>query len=243
MQMISQLTYQQLKCPSVIITQHTFDLETLTYYIANYLCSMHNKKYVFFYDWAYAPVNVCICKPKGKTKFRTCVFLSFIHQVCPLSSHLTSALIVRFAAFELKSQQSVNSKQCANCCGNNQSIDCVFHRKNYECSALFTWNIDTGDWHVLDYGDLVEVSPATIYKHSNDLNNAVKQLASELLTTSINENDSHSDRDIFSNLRILDSCTDKSKEVLTDYENSIEFIRSAKNHTQYFNVFSSASDY
>lgn len=100
---------------------------------------------------------------------------------------------------------------------------------------------------MLNYGDLVEVSPATIYKHSNDLNTAVKQLASELLTTSANdsrtENDSHSNRDIFSNLRILDSCTDKSKEVLTDYENSIEFIRSAKNHTQYFNVFSSASDY
>lgn len=60
MQMISNMSYQKLKCPSVIITQHTFDLETLTYYIANYLCSMHNKKYVFFYDWAYEPVNVSL---------------------------------------------------------------------------------------------------------------------------------------------------------------------------------------
>lgn len=190
-------------------------------------------------------------------------FSFFIFQVCPLSSHLTSILIVRFAAFELKSQQNtINNKLCANS-SCNQSIDCAFHRKNYECSALFTWNIDTGDWNVLDYGDLIEVSPATVYKHSNDLNNAVKQLTNDFWHPSFgnnrydttetnndsnvcsnNSSSNNSNCDIFSNLRILDSCTDKSKEALTDYDNSIQFVRSAKNVTQYFNIFSSsASDY
>lgn len=58
MQMIAKSSYQQLKCPSVVITQHTFDLETLTFHIANYLCAQNDKKYGFAYDWACEPINV-----------------------------------------------------------------------------------------------------------------------------------------------------------------------------------------
>lgn len=63
--MISKSSYQKLKCPIVVITQHTFDLETLTYHIANYLCTLNKKKYGFFYDWACEPVNVSIFVIKG----------------------------------------------------------------------------------------------------------------------------------------------------------------------------------
>lgn len=58
MQMISKSSYQTLKCPVVVITQHTFDLEALTYHITNHLCSLNNKQYGFFYDWAFEPINV-----------------------------------------------------------------------------------------------------------------------------------------------------------------------------------------
>lgn len=69
MQLVSAASYQQrlLKGsggaamnPAVLVTQHTFDLETLTYHIANRLCVMHNKQYGFFYDWACEPVHVSI---------------------------------------------------------------------------------------------------------------------------------------------------------------------------------------
>lgn len=67
MQLVSAASYQQRLLrgsaggamnPAVLVTQHTFDLETLTYHIANRLCVMHNKQYGFFYDWACEPVHV-----------------------------------------------------------------------------------------------------------------------------------------------------------------------------------------
>lgn len=66
--MISKNSYQTLKCPVVIVNQHTFDLEALTYYVANYLCSLNNKQYGFFYDWAFEPINV-----SGVIQFRETV--------------------------------------------------------------------------------------------------------------------------------------------------------------------------
>lgn len=43
---------------AVVITQHTLDLETLTYHIANHLCTLHGKQYGSFYDWACEPIHV-----------------------------------------------------------------------------------------------------------------------------------------------------------------------------------------
>lgn len=42
----------------VQIKQHTFDLESLTYHVANHLCSLHDKQYGSFYDWACEPIHV-----------------------------------------------------------------------------------------------------------------------------------------------------------------------------------------
>jgi len=41
--MISQASYQRLRCSSVVITQHSFDLETFTYYVISLLCQKHQK--------------------------------------------------------------------------------------------------------------------------------------------------------------------------------------------------------
>ncbi|XP_037027294.1 uncharacterized protein LOC119068035 isoform X2 [Bradysia coprophila] len=206
MQMISKSSYQTLKCPVVVITQHTFDLEALTYHITNYLCSLNNKQYGFFYDWAFEPINVC-----------------------SLSSSLTSIIIVHFTARDLI---STNTKECINCTS-NQNLDCVFHRKHFESRTLFTWSMENGDWQVLDYGELIEVSPTMAYKrNSSELNSVVKKLAADLSADV-------SKRDICYNLRVLDSCTNKSKEILRDQHNSIEFYRNSNKPT---NMFPSYSD-
>lgn len=58
MQMVSKTTYEKLSCPTIIVTQNTFDLEAFTYYVANYMCTMNNKKYGFFVDCACEIVKV-----------------------------------------------------------------------------------------------------------------------------------------------------------------------------------------
>lgn len=60
MQMISKSSFEQRQryLNSVLITQHTFDLETLTHHIANHICTLESKKYGFAYDWACEPITV-----------------------------------------------------------------------------------------------------------------------------------------------------------------------------------------
>lgn len=58
MQMISHASYQKLKCPTVIVTQHSLDLEAFTFHVANHLCNVNNKKYGIFYDWACEIIHV-----------------------------------------------------------------------------------------------------------------------------------------------------------------------------------------
>lgn len=81
--------------------------------------------------------------------------------------------------------------------------------------------MESGDWNILDYGDMAEVSPNTAKRVPGELNVIVKRIAEELSTTG-----GYLSRNYFDHLRILDSCTDKSKDVLRDYQNSIEFYRS-----------------
>lgn len=188
MQMISLSSYSKLKCPAVVVTQHSFDLETFTFHVANHLCMLNNKKYGIFYDWACELVHVC-----------------------PLSFILTFILMVHFTAIDTL---PTGTKECLNCVNN---LDCVFHRKQYQCRTLFTWNLETGDWTVLDYGDLLEVAQKS--KSTGELNKILQKLAADFFN---NLNDLES----FNNLRVLDCCNDKSKEFLRDYQNSIEFYRS-----------------
>lgn len=56
--MISKNSFKKLLCPTVTVTQTTFDLEAFTYYAVNYLCSINNKKYGFFFDCACEIVKV-----------------------------------------------------------------------------------------------------------------------------------------------------------------------------------------
>lgn len=132
---------------------------------------------------------------------------------------LTCILMVNFTASDLQPDPSIIN--CINC-SSNSNLDCVFHRKHYECQILFTWDIETGEWNVLDYGNLSEVSPALASeKHTPYIHRIVSKLASDMISglTSYNE--------IFNNLHVLDSCVEKSKKVLRDVDNSIEFHRAA----------------
>lgn len=58
MPMISKASYQQLRCTSVVIEQHSFDMESFTYYAITTLCQKNQKIYDLFYDWAYEPITV-----------------------------------------------------------------------------------------------------------------------------------------------------------------------------------------
>lgn len=119
--------------------------------------------------------------------------------------------------FTARDQLPSNSKQCYNCTSN---LDCVFHRKLYQCQVLFTWNIETGEWHVLDYGTLHEVPDK---KNSGELNSIAQQLALEL------KSKMNLDEHLSTNhLRVLDCCNEKPKLFLRDYRNSIEFYRNVK---------------
>lgn len=95
-------------------------------------------------------------------------------------------------------------------------MDCAPHRKLYESRTLFTWNVATGDWQILDYGSLTEATK----RNSGELNIIVKNLAADMVRCGDEQQ-----RDIYDNLWILDSCNEKSKEVLHDCDKAIEFYR------------------
>uniref|UniRef100_A0A1B0G5Z4 Uncharacterized protein n=1 Tax=Glossina morsitans morsitans TaxID=37546 RepID=A0A1B0G5Z4_GLOMM len=48
MQMILKASYQQFCCTSMIIEQHSFDIETFTYYCISTLCQKNQRIYGFF---------------------------------------------------------------------------------------------------------------------------------------------------------------------------------------------------
>lgn len=106
---------------------------------------------------------------------------------------------------------------CLNC---SRKLSC-FHRRQYECRVLFTWNMMSGEWDVLDFGELQD------YKHysfcpkkdhaNTSLQHRAKKLAREMAQT-LNKLP-----DYTSNLRVLDSNVKKSKKSITDIDNMIEF--------------------
>lgn len=92
--------------------------------------------------------------------------------------------------------------------------------------------MENGDWEVLDYGELVEVSPT---RYLSELNNVVKKLAADISADV-------SKRDICNNLRVLDSCRYKTKEILRDGHNSIEFYRNSNKATHTFPSYSDSDE-
>ncbi|XP_055848551.1 uncharacterized protein LOC129913751 [Episyrphus balteatus] len=200
MQMISQMSYEKLRCVSVVITQHSFDLETFTYYVISNLCQKNNKIYDVFYDWACELINVC-----------------------PRSNLISCVLMAHFTA---RDQLPTTCNNCLNC---SRNIDCVFHRKQFECRILFTWNMELGDWDVLDYGELHEFNrtgqpydsgstKSSSKSFGGGLSQTAKSLAQDL-AASLDKL-----QDFSSNLRVWDSNVSKSKSCLTDLDNVIEFF-------------------
>lgn len=132
---------------------------------------------------------------------------------------LTCILMVNFTASDVQPVPSNNN--CINC-SSNLNLDCVFHRKHYECQILFTWDTESGEWHVLDYGNLLEVSPSlSSEKHTPYIHRIVSKLAADMISGLTTH------AEIFTNLHVLDSCVEKSKKVLRDVDNSIEFYRTS----------------
>lgn len=252
MQLVSAASYQQRLLrgttaamnPAVLVTQHTFDLETLTYHIANRLCVMHNKQYGFFYDWACEPVHVSFVPPLtfDLNPYRNNKIDNYL-QICPLSAILTCILIVNFTA---RDATAPGAAPCLNCT-NREQLDCAFHRRHFECRSIFTWNVQSGDWTILDYGELAELSPSVLRKRNatgnggggasstgtgtggdgagitgsaSELTRIVRKMARELAPSM--RTDEPTD---WAGLWTLDSCVDRSKESLRDQHNSIEFYR------------------
>lgn len=90
---------------------------------------------------------------------------------------------------------------------------------------------------MLDYGDLLEVPPILGYgRNSSELHRTVKRVASELMAGMGDH------ANLFSNVRVLDCCNEKSKEVLKDSENSIEFYRSTDLRHTFENNYTYSSD-
>lgn len=138
--------------------------------------------------------------------------------------------MVHFTASDL--QPDNNIKNCVNC-SSHLNIDCLFHRKHYECQILFTWDIDTGEWNVLDYGNLIEVPPMLANgKNTPYIHRIVGKLAYDMISGL------NAYSEIFNNLHVLDSCMDKSKKVLKDIENSIEFYRTSRPNRYFASDFS-----
>ncbi|XP_013103572.1 uncharacterized protein LOC106084434 [Stomoxys calcitrans] len=190
MQMISKASFQQLRCTSVVIEQHSFDMETFTYYVISTLCQKNQKTYDFFYDWAYELINVC-----------------------PITQTIFCLLMAHFSARE-------EVASCLNC---SRKLSCAFHRRQYECRVLFCWNMCTGEWDVLDFGELHDHKLQNMFIRKGVKRNPVslaqraKKLAREMAQT-LNKLP-----DYTSNLRVLDSNINKSKKTIIDIDNMIEF--------------------
>ncbi|EDV93113.1 uncharacterized protein LOC6564021 [Drosophila grimshawi] len=194
MQMISQASYQRLRCSSIIITQHSFDLETFTYYVISMICQKHQKMYNVFHDWAYEVINVC-----------------------PLSQTISGLLMAQFSA---RDQMPTSPTNCMYCTGR---MGCNFHKGQYECRILFTWNMESGQWQVLDYGELKEIhelfSPLKrLGKSRLTFAQVAKQMAREM-SASLNRLP-----DYTCNLRVLTADIKKSKTSICDLDNMVEFF-------------------
>lgn len=245
MQMISAASAQKLNCPIVRITQNSFDMDQFTFHVANHVCEKQNKKYGVFYDWACELISIC-----EFSGIATCVLA--VHFTAtdklPLSNRPPAVrtasrigapasksssffgdrvpLIDTEPPRDLMANDDGNNYDCINCSSN---LDCVFHRKHYQCCSLFTWDVATGDWTVVDYGELVEMGKkwrnqstkkqtaylrATTKKAANHLRNALEGKGRRGATE---PRESH--------LRVLDCCYSKSKDTLTDLRNCVEFYR------------------
>lgn len=238
MQMISGGSLQKLQCPYVQITQNSFDLEQFTYYVTNYLCEKNNKKYGIFYDWACELVTVC--KFSGIATCVLVVHFTGTDKKTPTKTTPSKPSKSNFFG-DGKSEEKPDSNSNYDCvnCSSNMDYCCVFHRKHYQCCSLFTWDTQTGEWLVLDYGQLTEINDKSRNQSNNkkqsiNLRNAIKDLVQNLRNAVEGKRSATSPDDVdHDHIRVLESRNDKSKESLIDLRNCIEFYKS-KNTSQLY---------
>ncbi|XP_058057363.1 uncharacterized protein LOC131208582 [Anopheles bellator] len=198
MQIISQASYSKLNCAAVIVTQNSFDMEMFSVHVANHICTQDSKKYDFLLDSAYE-----------------------LTHVCPLTETITCTMVLQFTANDVDSSKP---QHCKNCSG---TIDCQTHRKVYQCRSLFTWCVTSGEWSVLDYGNLCSGPYLNMKKLTSNYNRLLKKLRRFTKKLFVNGGESEANRtyDYLQHLRVHDSDVSKTKQRLVDLENMIEFYR------------------
>jgi DDB1- and CUL4-associated factor 15 len=119
-------------------------------------------------------------------------------------------------------------KHCQNC---SNTSDCLIHRKLYQSSVLFTWNIASGDYEVLDYGKLklvgnrIRGTSNSAGRSQNQLVKKLNKLTKKLFHSGEARVDLHNDKQYLDHLRILDADENRTKDSLVDLKNCIEFFR------------------
>lgn len=152
--------------------------------------------------------------------------------VCPLTETITCTMVLQFTASDAS-----KVKQCHNC---STTIDCRTHRKIYQCRSLFTWNITSGEWIVLDYGTLASGPMLEIKKLASNYNRLLGKLrkftrklfaSSSSASPPLDEPDSNRTYEYLNHLRVLDSNNEKTKHRLVDLVHMIEFFRKQPHDT------------
>ncbi|EAT42239.1 AAEL006208-PA, partial [Aedes aegypti] len=143
--------------------------------------------------------------------------------VCPLTETITCTMVLQFTASDAS-----KVKQCHNC---STTIDCRTHRKIYQCRSLFTWNIASGEWTVLDYGSLGSGPYLEVKKLASNYNRLLGKLRKftrklfDSSASATDELDSNRTYEYLNHLRVLDSNNEKTKQRLVDPMHMIEFFR------------------
>ncbi|XP_019541474.3 uncharacterized protein LOC109412287 [Aedes albopictus] len=146
--------------------------------------------------------------------------------VCPLTETITCTMVLQFTASDAS-----KVKQCHNC---STTIDCRTHRKIYQCRSLFTWNITSGEWTVLDYGSLESGPYLEVKKLASNYNRLLGKLRKftrKLFHPDSDELDSNRTYEYLGHLRVLDSNNEKTKQRLVDPLHLIEFFRKQPHDT------------
>lgn len=132
------------------------------------------------------------------------------------------------AQFSARDQMPTTSTNCVYCTGR---MGCVLHNRQYECRILFTWNMETGQWQVLDYGELKEM---------HELFSPLKRLGKSRLTFAQLAQQTAREMalslsslpDYTSNLRVLNADMKKSKSSICDLDNMVEFHLKRTNYNE-----------
>ncbi|XP_065079248.1 uncharacterized protein LOC135702160 [Ochlerotatus camptorhynchus] len=150
--------------------------------------------------------------------------------VCPLTETITCTMVLQFTASDAS-----KVKQCHNC---STTIDCRTHRKIYQCRSLFTWNITSGEWTVLDYGSLASGPLLEVKKLASNYNRLLgklrkftRKLFASSSSPQLDELDSNRTYEYLNHLRVLDSNNEKTKQRLVDLVHMIEFFRKQPHDT------------